>query len=56
MPKKKKSESQKEQSKRFLEKAQELTDAGDLSPTEAEEKFKRAMDKVAAAKETLPKL
>ncbi len=39
-------ESQREQSKRFLEKVQELVDAGELSPTEAEERFERAMDKL----------
>lgn len=44
MPKaKKKAESQKEQSKRFLEKVQELADDGELNLTDAEEKFERAM-------------
>jgi guanylate kinase len=45
MPKKKK-ESQKDQSKRFLEKVQELEDAGELNPTEADEKFEKAMKKI----------
>ena len=47
MTKKKAKESQKEQSKRFLEKVQELVDDGELSPTEAEKRFERAMDKIA---------
>lgn len=47
MPKQKKSESQKEQSKRFLEKAQELADDGGLNPTEVEEKFEKVMVKIA---------
>lgn len=46
MPKKAKIESQKEQSKRFLEKVQELADDGDLDLTEAEEKFELAMGKI----------
>lgn len=36
MPKKKEEISQEEQSRRFLEAAQRLVDAGDLNPTEAE--------------------
>jgi guanylate kinase len=52
MPKKKK-ESQKDQSKRFLEKVQELEDAGELNPTEAEEKFERAMEKIAPKRPSL---
>lgn len=51
MPKKKRSESQKEQSKRFLEKVQELVDAGELSPTEAEERFERAMRRIVPEKD-----
>ena len=50
MAKKAKKESQKEQSKRFLKKVQELTDAGELNPTEADEKFERAMDSIARSK------
>ena len=46
MPKKTNTESQAEQSKRFLEKVQELVDAGELSPTEADERFERAMAKI----------
>jgi len=48
MPKKKKKESQKEQSERFLQKVRELEDAGELSPTEAEERFERAMRKISS--------
>lgn len=36
MPKKKQTEPPDEQSKRFVEEAQRLIDAGELSPTEAE--------------------
>ena len=46
MPKKANKESQKEQSKRFLEKVQELEDAGELNPIEAEEKFEQVMRKI----------
>lgn len=42
MPKKRKLESPEEQSRRFLEAAQKLVDAGDLDPIEAE----RALDQV----------
>jgi polyhydroxyalkanoate synthesis regulator phasin len=47
MPKKKENLSQKEQSKRFLATVQELVDAGELSPTEAAERFERAMKEIA---------
>jgi hypothetical protein len=43
MPKKKESLSPTEQSKRFLEEAQRLIDAGELNPTEAEERFELAV-------------
>jgi hypothetical protein len=46
MAKKAKQESQAEQSERFLKAAQELVDAGGLSPTEAVERFERALGKV----------
>ena len=46
MPKRKSELSQKEQSKRFRDAVQELVDAGELSPTEADEKFERAMEKI----------
>ena len=39
MPKKQKQESQKEQSERFRKAVQDMIDAGELSPTEAEERF-----------------
>ena len=47
MAKKPKSESDQEQYQRFLEKVQELVDAGELSPTEADERFERAMNRIA---------
>ena len=47
MPKKKNELSQSEQSKRFRDAVQELVDAGELSPTEADERFERAMRKIA---------
>ncbi|GGN53712.1 hypothetical protein GCM10011349_28580 [Novosphingobium indicum] len=40
MPKKQKTESQAEQSERFIREAQKLIDAGELSPTDAQ----RAVD------------
>ena len=46
MPKKKSELSQAEQSKRFRDAVQELVDAGELSPTEADERFERAMRKI----------
>ena len=41
MPKKKRHERQAEQSARFKKDAQELIDAGELNPTEAEEAVER---------------
>ena len=49
MPKRKNKLSQAEQSKRFRETVQELVDAGELNPTEADERFERAMGKLARA-------
>ena len=46
MPKQKRQETQKEQSERFRKTVQDLIDAGELSPTEAEERFERAMNVV----------
>lgn len=43
MPKKLKPESQKEQSARFKREAQRLIDAGELSPTEAAERFEKVV-------------
>lgn len=54
MPRRKKHESQKEQSERFLRAVQELVDAGELSPTEAEEKFERAMRHISSTKPPRP--
>lgn len=41
MPKKKKVETQAEQSERFKKAVRELIDAGELNPTEADEAFDR---------------
>lgn len=43
MPKKKTEISPKEQSRRFLDAAQKLVDAGELDPTEAEDKLTKAL-------------
>lgn len=51
MAKKQKPEIDDQQYQRFLEKVQEMVDAGELSPTEAYERFERAMDKVARLRE-----
>ncbi len=48
MPKKKNELSQAEQSKRFRDAVQELVDAGELSPTEADERFERVMQRIAS--------
>lgn len=47
MAKKQKPESDDQQYQRFLEKVQEMVDAGELSSIEAEERFERAMKKIA---------
>lgn len=47
MAKKAKQESQAEQSVRFLKAVQDLVDAGELNPIEAEDEFDRLMAKVA---------
>lgn len=39
---------QEEQSKRFFDAVRELVDAGELNPTEAEERFERAVNKLAS--------
>lgn len=46
MTEKKSDKENDEQYQRFLEKVQELVDAGELSPTEAEERFERVMQKI----------
>jgi polyhydroxyalkanoate synthesis regulator phasin len=43
MPKKKNQETQAEQSARFKKAVRELIDAGELSPTEADDNFERLM-------------
>jgi len=49
MPKKKENLTQSEQSERFRKAVQELVDAGELNPTEADERFERAMTTIASA-------
>ena len=51
MPKKKNEESEKEQSQRFLDGVQELVDAGELNPTEADERFDSAVNSVLPKRE-----
>ena len=48
MPKKKKTETQAEQSERFRRAVQELVDAGELNPTEADERFEKTLKQIAA--------
>lgn len=47
MGKQKDKESSEEQAKRFAKQVQDMIDAGELSPTEAEERFDRAMKEIA---------
>jgi polyhydroxyalkanoate synthesis regulator phasin len=47
MAKKAKQESQEEQSARFRRLVQEMVDAGELSPTDAEKRFDLALRKIA---------
>lgn len=48
MPAKKKPESQEEQSARFRAEVERLIAAGELSPTEADERFKALLGRVKA--------
>jgi hypothetical protein len=50
MAKKKNQESPEDQVKRFEAEVRRLTDAGELSPTEADEKFERAVQGIAPKK------
>lgn len=47
MAKKAKQESPEEQVERFRKTVQDMVDAGELNPTEADEKFERVMEKIA---------
>lgn len=47
MAKKKKEETPEEQFERFRKTVQDMVDAGELNPTEADERFERAMKNVA---------
>ena len=51
MAKKPEKPDDKKQSQRFLDKVQELVDAGELSPTEADEKFDTAISRILRKKE-----
>lgn len=46
MPKKKNEESPEDQFKRFQKAVKDMEDAGELSPTEANEMFERAIEKI----------
>lgn len=50
MAEKKPKKDQVEQSEKFLKTVQELIDAGELSPTEAEKQFDAVMERIAASK------
>lgn len=50
MPKKKNQESQEKQSERFRKAVVDLEAAGELNPTDADEKFERLMAKVMPKK------
>lgn len=47
MPKRKRQETEREQAERFRRAVQELVDAGELDPAEADAAFERAMSGVA---------
>lgn len=51
MPKKKPGMTPEEQSRSFTEAVQEMIDAGELNPTEADAAFERMMTKVKVEKE-----
>ncbi|WP_168770678.1 MULTISPECIES: hypothetical protein [Sphingomonas] len=50
MPKKQSPEAPEDQSERFVREAQKLIDAGELSPTDADEGFERAMQRIASGR------
>lgn len=52
MPKKKRQETQAEQSERFRQKVRELIAAGELNPTEADDKFEELMGRVTPPRKT----
>jgi guanylate kinase len=51
MPKKKLKETPEEQAARFKQAIREMLDAGELDPTDADEKFERAMAGVVKSRE-----
>ena len=54
MPKKKRQETQEEQSARFKREAQKLIDAGELNPTEADAALDKLVRRFAHAKPSAP--
>ena len=46
MPKKQQKETQKEQSERFKKAVQDMIDAGELNPTEADDAFEKIIHKI----------
>lgn len=50
MPKKKTQESQKDQSARFRAEVERMIAAGELNPTEADERFERLLERAATSK------
>jgi len=46
MPKKQSEESPQEQSERFRKAVQDMVDAGELNPTEAEDRFGQALQRI----------
>ena len=50
MPKKKSKETQEEQSARFRAEVERMIAAGELSPTEADERFERLLNKASLPK------
>ncbi len=52
MPKKKRQETQQEQSERFKQAVRDLVAAGELNPTDADAAFERIMDNVKVQKDT----
>jgi polyhydroxyalkanoate synthesis regulator phasin len=51
MAKKQNKESPEKQFERFRQKVEDMVDAGELNPTEAEERFEWAMRRIATPKE-----
>lgn len=54
MPRRKKAESQADQSARFRAEVERMVAAGELSPTEADDRFERLLSQVVVAKRITP--